>query len=1007
MHLEVVSLLLAGFLFALLELLWVLVRGHALFLSGAERSMYALAAFSALPVLVFAAGILPRIALASGLRQTLRQRGLALLTTLLAARAAWLLTAGRRVRDLHLRPLLVLVLALLVGVLMLKLLELAAHVRIASERRPRVLFSAFSGALVLVSLCLDALVLPRGYPPFHVSLMLTAAVLTGLATSVWSLPVLPRGAAAGAVLLALLLAGAAPFALQHLAAQPNASFVVYERAPWSGKLLRWSSAGKRRPAAPEKAVAASAVTHEKGIDLRDQDVLLVTVDALRADELRAYGGRGVASEMDHLAQESVVFRRAYTAAPHTSYALTSLLTAKFMKPVVELPGARGDHTTLPDILRRYGYRTAAFYPPAIFFVDGSRFTGLRERGFGFEYQKQQFSTAGQRVEQVKRYLDAAEPGHPLFVWVHFFEPHEPYDPPPGLARDDSARGRYEGEVRACDHAVGDLVRAFRAKRPAATVILTADHGEEFGEHGGTYHGTTLYDEQVRVPLLWSSPGRAQPGVSDAPVEIVDIGTTLLSALGMPRDARMRGDDVGAVLRDSAAPGPAFAFASVEDRNMASDGKLKAVCSAHDDHCQLFDLVTDPSEQKNLALERPQDVARLRSALTDFLSSIPRTEALTVTDGVGFPAALARAKLGAPGAGADVVPLLADPRPAIRAAAARALGELSVHAALPMLARLRESDGEAEVRAEAAIAALSLGDDGAADEVSALLGDTRRDDFGLSRASRAALALARLQRPEALPALSELVLDHGAQEADRIRGIEALGTLGARKGVDALVRLLDDVRLRSSVAKSLASLGGKRAADALADALAHEPYQNARTSLARALQALGDRRTRPLVERFLGMETGIPEGIRILIELKALDIPGGSGVRLANARVRKGVFSCARDACTPGEGAVLLLPARPGRGPVRVTFLVEGAESGAALRVNGQALPARAREDQLSLVLPSAQAARSLSLAAQGTLAVSAAVVVKSVPEIPPPAPEPWDGGVPEDAADSVAPPATP
>src|SRR5690606_2545964 len=124
------------------------------------------------------------------------------------------------------------------------------------------------------------------------------------------------------------------------------------------------------------------------IDLRDHDVLLITVDALRADALSAYGGKGRMPELDALATDSVVFERAYTPAPHTSYALASLLTAKFMKPVVELPGASRDHATLPDLLRRYGYRTAAFYPPAIFFVDGARFDLLRERSFGFEYKKE-------------------------------------------------------------------------------------------------------------------------------------------------------------------------------------------------------------------------------------------------------------------------------------------------------------------------------------------------------------------------------------------------------------------------------------------------------------------------------------------------------------------------------------------------------------------------------------------------------------------------------------------
>ena len=181
-----------------------------------------------------------------------------------------------------------------------------------------------------------------------------------------------------------------------------------------------------------------------------------------------------------------------------------------MKPVLELPGAARDHPTLPDLLRRYGYRTAAFYPPAIFFVDGSNFDTLRERGFGFEYRKEMFASAKQRVGQLEGYLREVEPEHPLFVWVHLFEPHEPYDPPAEFVSGDSPRARYEGEVRASDRASVSSSRVFRGVRPNATVIVTADHGEEFGEHGGSYHGTTLYDEQVRVPLSGPHPGKPWP-----------------------------------------------------------------------------------------------------------------------------------------------------------------------------------------------------------------------------------------------------------------------------------------------------------------------------------------------------------------------------------------------------------------------------------------------------------------------------------------------------------------
>jgi arylsulfatase A-like enzyme len=983
---DIIALLAAGIAAALLEVVWVLTSGHSLFLSLGERGSYAAAALTALPALVLLAGLVLRPAF---LARTWARRlcGVyALLAAAGVARATWLLTEGRRVRDLPVRPVIVVVVALLAGAATFVLLEHAALVRAVASERVRRRFALAAGAGVVVLLALDALVLPRGYPVFHLGLTLLALSGAALVGSVhpFRLPErFMRHMLAGGALLVLL----APLAVMSLGDAPNASFAVRERAPWSGKLLRLLSSA--RPEAPPPRATAPAVSvarQTRGIDLRDQDVLLISVDALRADVV---GPR--TPEIERLAAEGVQFERAYTPTPNTSYALTSLLTAKFMKPVIELPGAARDHTTLPDILRRYGYRTAAFYPPAIFFVDGARFGPLSERGFGFEYQKKMYASAPDRVGQLRDYMAEVEAGHPLFVWVHLFEPHEPYEPPAELVKGDGPRGRYEGEVALCDRAIGELVRVFRAARPGATVIVTADHGEEFGEHGGSYHGTTLYEEQARVPLVWSSPGKVNPGVVSAPVELVDIGTTLLSALGMPRDARMRGDDFGALLADPKAEGPRHAFAAVDDRNMVSDGRLKLLCAASDPHCQLFDLASDPLEQTNLATERTADAQRLRGELGAFLSSIPKIEIMALSEGVGFPAALARAQLRAPGAGPDVVPLLGDPRPSIRAAAARALGELDVRSALPLLTRARSDDSEPTVRAEAAIASLLLGDDAAAEAVVPLLGDAEASAPGLARDRRAALALSRLKRSEALPALSALALDADAQEGDRLRAIAALGVVGTSDAIAPLSELLEHVRLCTAAARALAQVGGRRAADALARALKEQRYEPLRGALAQALATLGDRRTRGLVEHYLGMETSIPGGVRLLMESHALDVPSAGGALIANPRVREGAFECAGELCKPGEGAAVELPARGG-GQVRATFLVHAGPN-ARLLVDGEELPVTPGESQVSVVRKAREAGR-FAVSAQGDVALIAVVVAKLVAEIPPPEPEPWDAGTP-------------
>jgi len=498
----------------LVQVALAFARSGDLFLTAREQLEFGLATAFALSVCVAGLGLVLDGACASHSRSAPALRLLyAGLATALGAWAGVLLTEGRRVRDLGARPVLVTLFALLLGGAVWLVLRALPRVRAASGTAQR-LWMVACGSVALVALLADTWILPRGYPAFHVTLFVLALFVLALLSaprSEASVPVLGRWPWLGVTVLVVL----APASLWHLARQPNASYASLESAAFSAKLLQpFLPSVETRPVVAAPSTPAEGTPVARGVDLRDRDVLLITVDALRADLLQAWGGTGLTPELDKLAAESFRFRRAYTPAPHTSYALASLLTAKFIKPVTELGSAR-DHATLPDLLKRYGYRTAAFYPPAVFFVDGARFQTLSERGFGFEYRKQMFASAEQRVTQLSSYLAQAEP-RPLFVWMHLFEPHEPYEPAPELVSVDSARGRYEGEVRACDRAIAQLVQTFRAARPNATVIISADHGEEFGDHGGSYHGSTLFDEQVHVPLFWSSPGAVQPGESAAP-----------------------------------------------------------------------------------------------------------------------------------------------------------------------------------------------------------------------------------------------------------------------------------------------------------------------------------------------------------------------------------------------------------------------------------------------------------------------------------------------------------
>ncbi len=971
--------LFAGMILVFAEVATTFAAGWTLFLGPAERYRYLFGAACAclsLAIATWTAGGLAYQALVRRAAEPPEALGRLAggLTVALASLLGWSLTSGPRVAEASWREIGVVAAAVGCGLSCAALVRWRAGSEVSSSKRSRWPLTVGLAFVSATAVGVDAFVLPRLYPAFHLGAATLALLTALLAASVAPLPHPPRALRYGLAGLAMLVVLASPFALDGLDRAPNAAFVARTHASLSGKLLGLVPA--RAPAAISLDDAAEvAPPASAGIDLRGRDVLLVTVDALRADRLGAYGGpEGLTPALDALAREGVVFRRAYTPTPHTSYALTSLLTGKYMREVLELPGAPAQHAALPELLREYGYRTAAFYPPAIFFVDASRFAELSRGGFGFEYRKVMFASARQRVAQLERYLQEVAPGYPVFVWVHLFEPHEPYAPPAEFARGDDTVARYEGEVATVDDAVGRLVARFRAARPGGTVIVTADHGEELGDHGGWYHGTTLYDEQVRVPLLWSSPGAVAARVTDVPVELVDLAPTLLSALGIPRDARMRGDDLGGVLRGDDASGPGYAFASVAGRRMVTDGHHKLACEG--ERCALFDLRGDPRELDDRSARASAVVARLLGVQRRFLASVPRVEAMALADDAGWPDALARAELGDHNAAAELVPLLGDRRAPVRAAAARALGRLSHAPAVPTIARLRR-DGDPRVAAEASVAGLLLGDEDAREGAQAAL----EADTELAR--RAALALAERGDASGVEVLRGLVADTSAEEEARVAALRSLARLRDRGALEVLEATLPDVRLRPEVVETLAAIGGPRAANAIANAFANERYLAARAAEAKALFSLRDPRAEPLTRRFLGMDRPVPGGVRALVDHRRLALASGAGAELRRAP-REGDWRCDEVGCVPGEGASLVLPsARAPRGPARAVWLVDGEGT---FVVDGVAHPI---EGEVELSIPASAGGRYVL---GGSVRVVAVAVVAASDELPPPPPEPWQEG---------------
>jgi hypothetical protein len=422
---------------------------------------------------------------------------------------------------------------------------------------------------------------------------------------------------------------------------------------------------------------------------------------------------------------------------------------------------------------------------------------------------------------------------------------------------------------------------------------------------------------------------------------------------------------------------------------------------------MFDLVADPRERADLAEARSGDVERLRDELHAFVASIPRLEALAMQGGGAWPDALARARLGDASAVPELVPLLSATRADVRAAAARALGELNASSARNVLSTLRERDADADVRAEAAIAVLRLGADEAAPQVATLLpaAGSAPDE----RARRAALALAARGDKSGAAVLLATALDAGLDEPLRLAAIRALASAGGKAESAGLVPLLDEVRLRSEVAAALGGIGDRSAVAALARALEQDRYPESRHAEAAALIALGARaRALDAVRRFLGTGSGVPGGVGLLQDAGPAALARAGGAQLAAAKaLRRGDWQCEARGCRPLPGASLLLPrnAPPGCALCVLRVQVEGTARKLVLDTRVKYL--NAGPNELGVPIEHARGT-TLQLSADEGVWLEAFATVPCREDVPPPAPEPWSAsaaGTPSRQA--LAPPRPP
>jgi arylsulfatase A-like enzyme/Flp pilus assembly protein TadD len=376
--------------------------------------------------------------------------------------------------------------------------------------------------------------------------------------------------------------------------------------------------------------------------LTGQNVLLVTIDTLRVDALSCYGGLAHTPALDQLAAEGVRFDFAHAHAVLTLPSHTSILTGQypFQHGVRDNSGFRvaPDARTAATLFKHAGYDTGAFVGA---FPVHSRF-GLN---VGFDVYDDRFGETRAPTEFVMPERPATEVvalarawlsgrgAHPWFAWVHVFDPHAPYRPPPPF--DAQYAGRpYYGEVAAADAALGPLFDDLRRSERQTFVVATGDHGESLGEHGEQTHGLFAYEATLRVPLILAELGRgktAQSGrlgeVSHAAARHVDILPTLLSAAGQPVPSDLPGQSLlSAADRRSTVPRTSYfeAMAAMLNRGWAP---LTGVLADHDKYIDLpiaerYELASDPGEARNIFGRLPDRDRTLIATLRDFKAGLP-------------------------------------------------------------------------------------------------------------------------------------------------------------------------------------------------------------------------------------------------------------------------------------------------------------------------------------------------------------------------------------------------
>ncbi len=371
------------------------------------------------------------------------------------------------------------------------------------------------------------------------------------------------------------------------------------------------------------------------------NVVLITIDTVRADHLGCYGAKDVQTPtLDALGRDGIVFERAVSQVPLTWPSHAVILTGlyPFQNGVQDFTGQPLDarFRSVAQAFQQHGYATGAVV--SAFVLDRS--WGLA-RGFDFyddAFAPETFANrdlglvdrrAGESVDRALAWL-RKNPKRPFFFWLHLYDPHSPYDPPEPF-RSQYQGHLYDGEIAYADHELGRLITWLKQNKiyDSSMILFASDHGESLGEHGEHEHGFFVYNATVQVPLIVKPPAGsgARPGRVARPVETAAVAATLLEGAAVRDTMSGQLRQPGLLAKapsDSAAysetfyPFSSFGWSPLHALETSRYHYIEAP------QPELYDLAADPEEKNNLAAQQTATVAVLKDKLQKLLADRPYT-----------------------------------------------------------------------------------------------------------------------------------------------------------------------------------------------------------------------------------------------------------------------------------------------------------------------------------------------------------------------------------------------